>query len=142
VGSKKQERSRVRIESDAPLPVRAAAVVVCLQGLAVMAAAVWLVVLELRGDSQIGNVYAEAVFFALMAIAVLICGAALLRGQQGARSPAVVIQVLLLGVAWYAIGPSGRPEYGIPVAVVSVLALVLLLGAQARNWVNEEEDSA
>lgn len=132
----------MRIESDAPLPVRAAAAVVCLQGLAVLAAAVLLVVLELRGESQLGNVYAEAAFFALMAAAVVACGAALLLGKQGARTPAVVIQVLLLGVAWYAIGPSGRPEYGIPVAVVAVFTLVLLLGAQARHWVDEEDDSA
>jgi hypothetical protein len=132
----------VRIESDAPPLVRVAAVVVCLQGLAVLAAAVLLVVIEARGESQVGNVYAEAVFFALMAAAVLACGVALLLGKQGARTPAVVIQVLLLGVAWYAIGPSGRPEYGIPVAVVAVLTLFLLLGAQARNWVDEEQDSA
>jgi hypothetical protein len=132
----------LRIESDAPMPVRAAAVVVCLQGLAVLVAAGWLVALELRGESQLGNVYAEAAFFALMAIAVLVCGVALLLGKPGARTPAVVIQVLLLGVAWYAIGPSSRPAYGIPVAMISVLTLVLLLGAQARNWVNEEEDSA
>jgi hypothetical protein len=130
------------MESDAPLPVRVAAVVVCLQGLAVLAAAVWLVVLELRGESQLGNVYAEAGFFALMAAAVLACGVALLLGKQGARTPAVVIQVLLLGVAWYAIGPSSRPEYGIPVAVVAIATLVLLLGAAARNWVDEEEEGS
>jgi hypothetical protein len=131
------------VEIGAPLPVRAAAVVVCLQGLAVLGAAVWLVVLELRGATQLGNVYAEAGFFALMAAAVLACGVALLLGKQGARTPAIVIQVLLLGVAWYAIGPSSRPGYGIPVAVVALLTLVLLLGAQARQWANEEEsDSA
>lgn len=126
------------MDSDAPLPVRAAAVVVCLQGLAVLGAAVLLVVIELRGESRVGNVYAEAGFFALMAAAVIACGVALLLGKQGARSPAVVIQVLLIGVAWYAIGPSSRPAYGIPVAVVAVLTLVLLLGAQARNWASEE----
>ena len=129
-------------ETGAPLPVRAAAVVVFLQGLAILGAAVWLVVLELKGQSQLGNVYAEAGFFALMAAAVLACGVALLLGKAGARTPAVVIQVLLLGVAWYAIGPSSRPEYGIPVAVIAVLTLVLLLGAQARHWANEDEDDA
>lgn len=132
----------MRIETDAPLPVKAAAAVVCLQGLAVLAAAVLLVVLELDGSTRLGGVYAEAGFFALMAVAVLACGVALLLGKQGARGPAVVIQVLLLGVAWYAIGPSARPGYGIPVAVVSVLALVLLLGAQARGWAHEDDDTA
>jgi predicted signal transduction protein with EAL and GGDEF domain len=128
----------VRIDTDAPWPVRVAAVVVCLQGLAVLAAAVVLLVLALGGDAQLGNVYAEAGFFVLMALAVLACGVALLLGRQAARTPAVVIQVLLLGVAWYAIGPSGRPEYGAPVAAVSVAVLVLLFTAQGRAWADDE----
>ena len=69
-----------------------------------------------------------------MAAAVIGCGIALVLGKRGARSPAMVIEILLLGIAWYATGPSGRPEYGIPVAALCVLVLYLLLNPRARAW--------
>ncbi len=41
---------------------------------------------------------------------------------------------LLLGVSWYATGPSGQPAYGIPGAVVCIAVLVLLFQASSRAW--------
>ena len=55
-------------------------------------------------------------------------------GKHWARSPAVVMELLLLGVAWYATGPSGRPEYGVPVGVLCVVVLYLLFTATSREW--------
>jgi hypothetical protein len=55
-------------------------------------------------------------------------------GKRGVRGPTTVVQILLLGVAWYATGPSDRPEYGLPVAAVCVVVLYLLYNATARKW--------
>jgi hypothetical protein len=52
----------------------------------------------------------------------------------------VVVEIILLGVAWYAIGPSGRPEFGLPVAALAVLVIVLLFAARSRAWSLAEDD--
>lgn len=122
----------MRLDPDTPTTVRAAGVLVGLQGLTGVVFAVVLLVGPgvLTTSDRLG----EAGFFAVMAAAVIGCGIALILGKRGARSPAVVIELLLVGIAGYATGPSGRPEYGIPVAALCVLVLYLLLNPRGRAW--------
>jgi hypothetical protein len=127
----------VRIETDAPKTVRGAGLLVVLQGLAGVAFAVALLIRAFSGERTIGNLYGEAAYFAVLGGAVLGCGVALFLGRRGVRGPVTVIEILLLGVAWYATGPSGRPGYGIPVAVLCVLVLYLLYNAGARVWAED-----
>jgi len=127
----------VRIETDAPTTVRGAGLLVVLQGLVGVVFAVALLVRAFSGAETIGNLYGEAAYFAVLGGAVLGCGVALFLGKRGVRGPITVIEILLLGVAWYAIGPSDRPEYGIPVAAVSVLVLYLLFNVKARVWAED-----
>lgn len=124
----------MHIETDAPKTVRGAGVLVALQGLVGIVFAVALLVRALSGAETIGNLYGEAAYFAVLGSAVLGCGIALAMGKRGVRSPITVIEILLLGVAWYATGPSGRPEYGIPVAALCLVVLYLLYNAPARLW--------
>jgi hypothetical protein len=77
----------------------------------------------------------EAGFFALMAAAVVGFGVALVLGKRGARSPAVVIELILIGIAGYVTVPSGQVLYGVPIAIVCVATLYLLLNTRAREWV-------
>jgi hypothetical protein len=93
-----------------------------------------LLIRALSGVSAIGNLYGEAAYFAIVGAAVIGCGVALVLGKRGARGPTTVVEILLLGVAWYAAGPSGRPEYGVPVGVVCVVVLYLLYNVRAREW--------
>jgi hypothetical protein len=58
----------------------------------------------------------------------------LVRGRHGARSPAIVAQLLLLGVCWYATGPSSQPAYGVAAGALCTAVLVLLFCAPARRW--------
>lgn len=115
-----------------PGTVKAAGVLVGIEGLAGLAFAV---VLLLGGSSRPGmNIYGEAGYFTVIFGGVLACGIGLLLGKRWARGPATAIQILLLGVSWYAIGPSSQPLLGIPVAVLCVAALVLLFRAPSRMW--------
>lgn len=134
----------MRIETDAPPSVRASGVLVALQGLVGIVFAVALLVRALSGAESIGNLYGEAAYFAIIGGAVIGCGVGLFLGKRGARGPTTVVEILLLGVAWYAAGPSGRPEYGIPVAAVCFGVLYLLYNAKARLWavdLPDEDDS-
>ena len=124
----------MRIESDAPPTVRGAGFLVALQGLVGVVFAVALLIRALSGAVAIGNLYGEAAYFAVLGAAVVGCGVALVLGKRGARGPTTVVEILLLGVAWYATGPSDRPEYGIPVAAVAVVVLYLLYNTRAREW--------
>ncbi len=124
----------MRIESDAPPAVRGAGILVGVQGLVGIGFAVALLVRALSGAETIGNLYGEAAYFAIIGAAVIGCGVALVLGKRGARAPTTVVEILLLGVAWYATGPSGRPEYGLPVAALCLGVLYLLYNARSREW--------
>ncbi len=130
--------------SAAPRSVRGAGILVGVQGLAGIAFAVALLVRAFGGGSASGgNLFGEAGYFAVLGGGVLACGIGLLLGRTWARTPSTVIEILLLGVSWYAIGPSSRPELGLPVAALCVLVLVLLFVAPSREWaLGEDEDAS
>jgi len=73
-------------------------------------------------------------FVALLAVAVAVAGVALLLGQRGARGPALVVQLIAIGCAFYAAVPSGRPDWGVPVLIVAVAVLGGLISRPAREW--------
>lgn len=125
----------MRLASDAPPTIRGAGVLVGLQGLTGVGFAVALLVRAFGGASTTGNnIYGEAAYFAVLGAAVVLVGGALVLGRRWARGPSVVVELLLLGVAWYATGPSGRPEIGVPVGVLCIVVLYLLFTARSREW--------
>ncbi|MQA10343.1 MAG: hypothetical protein GEU98_17665 [Pseudonocardiaceae bacterium] len=105
---------------------------VCVQGLAGLTFVIMLLAGGVSGPGS--NVLGEAAYFAVLTAGVLACGIGLLLGKRWARSPAVVVQILLVGVGWYALGPSGRPEIGVPLMVFCAVPLVLVFTASARAW--------
>lgn len=107
---------------------------VCLQGAAGAAVTIVLVLLAITGDGDLGAGLVAAGFIAGCAAALLLVGIALWRGAHGARTPAVVAQLLLLGSAWYAAGPSSQPAYGVPAILYCVAVLLLLFSAPATRW--------
>ena len=113
-----------------PRPVLLAALAVATQGAAVAVAGVVLLV----GSGA----FAVWGFAVLLGVGVAAAGIALARGARGARGPAVVSQLLLLGVAFYAGIPSGRPEWGVPLALLAAVVLAGLLGRAGRVWVDSE----
>jgi hypothetical protein len=127
--------------SAAPPTVRGAGLLVALQGLAGLGFAVAVLIRAFGGGSTPGtNLFGEAAYFAVLGGGVLACGIGLLLGKTWARTPSVVVEIILLGVAWYAIGPSRRPDLGVPVAALAVLIIVLLFTARSRAWSMGEDD--
>ncbi|HZA16990.1 MAG TPA: hypothetical protein VE645_08905 [Pseudonocardiaceae bacterium] len=121
-------------DSSTPRPVRVAGLLVGLQGLAGVVIGAGLLVVAARGGSAPVPVVATAMWFAGFGAGLLAIGVNLVRGRHGARSPAIVAQLLLLGVCWYAAGPSSRPGYGVPAAMFCVAVLVLLFCPPAVRW--------
>ena len=118
--------------SPAPREVRLAGAVTALPSLGLLVLGVILLV---RGPGQPGNnVYVEAGTFIVVALAFLAASAGLVLGQTWARSPGVVIALIVIGLGWYLLGPSGLPGWGVPIALIGTVALVLLFRRPARAW--------
>lgn len=118
----------------APWTVRAAGALVTVQGLLAAAIGVALLLRPLVAEADVDIALGGALWFAVIAAAMIAVGVALWRGRHGARSPAIVTEALLLGVAWYAAGPSSQPAYGIPGGLYCLAVLVLLFCAPTGRW--------
>jgi hypothetical protein len=120
----------------APATVRQAGVLVALEGAAAVIVAAVLVVLHLGGseDPPGFSGYGTAGWFVVMGSAVLAAGWALWTGRRWGRGIAVFAQLLLLPVAWYMAVGSQQWLYGVPIAIVAVLVVVLLFSPSTLQW--------
>ncbi|WP_309117648.1 hypothetical protein [Saccharothrix sp.] len=129
-------------EKQVPREVRGAGVLTALQGLAAVGFAVALV-LRAFDAAKTENVLGEAAYFAVLGAAVLAAGLGLVLGRHWARTPSIVVQLLLLGVAWYMYGPSGQQLWGALLGLYVVVVLVLLFTNPVRRWaLGLDEDEA
>lgn len=90
-------------------------------------------------DQHVVNGYGTAAWFAIFGSAVLAAGLALVAGKRWGRGIAVMMQLLLLPVAWYAAVGSHRLALGVPIAIVAVAALVCLFSPTAQMWASGDE---
>ncbi|WP_199432444.1 hypothetical protein [Qaidamihabitans albus] len=122
--------------SPAPREVRLAGALTALPGFAMVAIGV-VIALESGGapEQPGNNIYAEVAYYVLLGLGVLACAAGLVLGKTWARSPGVVLGLLLVGIGWYATGPSSQPGIGIPTLAAGALVVVLLFRRASRAWV-------
>lgn len=123
--------------SPAPREVRVAGAITALIGLAAVVYGVAFLLDALLGTptTEGGNsVYAMAGYFLVLGGATAACGIALALGKLWARSPAIVVALILGGLGWYAAGPSSRPLIGVPLLLVAAVVVVLLFREPARAW--------
>jgi len=108
---------------------RLAAIVVGLEGLAILALVVWQVRALVTGDTgSFESALALVVLTAIGAVAVLAFAAATWRGQSWGRSGGIVTQLLILAVAVGAMtGAYAEPATGFALAAPAGVALVLLV---------------
>jgi hypothetical protein len=115
-----------------PLQVRLAGV---LQGLQGVGALVFAVVVGLQTPGQtIASVVGEIGYFVVIGLAVAFIGVALVTGRRGARTPAIVTQLLLLPVVYSLIGPSQQLVLGIAAGVYVIGTFLLLISERSRMW--------
>jgi len=115
-----------------PPQIRVAGVLVGLQG---VAAVVFAVLVGIQASAQpLGSVLGEVGYFAIIGIALVFIGAALVTGRRGARTPAIVTQLLLLPVVYSLIGPSRQLLLGIAAGVYVVATFLLLISERSRVW--------
>ena len=123
------------VSRPAPVAVRGTGLIVAVEGMAALVAAVVLLVRGIAGaDQRVVNGLGTAVWFILVGGVVLAAGRALIVGRRWGRGLAVVTQLLLLPVAWYLAVGSRQPAFGIPVGVAALTVLILLFSPAAVRW--------
>jgi hypothetical protein len=70
---------------------------------------------------------------------VLAAGWALWTGRRWGRGVGVFAQLLLLPVSWYIAVGSHQWLYGIPIAVVALVTLILLFSPSALQWLGAQD---
>ncbi|MFE9763423.1 hypothetical protein ACFYPC_02620 [Streptomyces sp. NPDC005808] len=140
--------------SDAPAPdprpgrLTAAAALTAIEGLALAAGGVYLLVLGLSGDpDDRQQAVTGGVTLLVLALLPLLATRGLLGRRSWSRGPAVITQIMALPVAYNLLqADSVAIPAGIALAVVAIAALVLLvnpattraLGIQGPGGVREE----
>lgn len=123
-----------------PRTVRIAAALTIAEAVAGLAFVVALLVRTTASDLGAVNTldrtdtFAEAGYFGIISLAVLAAGIGMWQGRHWARTPALLLQLILVGIAWYAIGPSGQPLIGFAIAVPAVAVLWLMFNRHGRVW--------
>ena len=121
------------VTPDTPPPqIRVAGLLVGLQGVAAVAFAIMVGVQD--STLPLGSVLGEVGYFAVIGIALVFIGAALFTGRRGARTPAIVTQLLLLPVVYSLIGPSRQLLLGIAAGIYVVATFLLLISERSREW--------
>ena len=116
--------------------LRRVALVLALEGLALLVVAAAYGVVTLRSDGDKGAPGAEAVSAALAALVLLLLARAVGRGQRWARSPAVTVNLIALPVALYSF-QGGAWYVGLPVAALAAAVLYLFGTPELRDSFRE-----
>ena len=117
----------------APRSVRLAALLVAVEGAALLVLAVVELAQVLVSDAtSVGLAVGTAAMAAAAGALLLWLARAMVRLRRAARSPVVVVQLIALPIGYNLIDPSGRPELGVPVLLLAVATLALLGTADAR----------
>ena len=124
---------------------RIAAVLLALEGLAIVALDLWQVRALISGDTDsIESALALVVLTAVGSVAVFAFAVVTWRGQSWGRSGGIVTQLLILAVALGAVtGAYADPVTGLILAVPAIVTLVLLVlavraaGREARGSASE-----
>jgi hypothetical protein len=123
----------VRPAGVAPRSLRWAAVVVGVEALAALAAAVTTGVDTAAGQvSSTGGAIGIVVFALLAAGALAACARGLLRVAPWARGPVVALQLLLALLGYTAAFTAQSPQIGIPMLAAAAVELYLLATPEAR----------
>lgn len=123
---------------------RAAAVLVGLEGAALVALLAWQVAALVSGDTvSIESAVALIVLTLVGAVAVLAFAVAIWRGRSWGRSGGIVTQVLILAVALgAATGAYAHPSTALILAIPAIAALVMLVIAARDAGGDATESSA
>ena len=122
-----------------PAPLRIACAVIALEALALLGITVFLVVDAIAGHpDSVGGALLVAAAALLAGVGLGFCARGLWRLQPGARTPAVVLQLLAVPVSYTMAFQAGRYALGGPILVAALAVLYLLFTPPVRAVLDRE----
>ncbi len=95
-----------------------------------------LVIILARHDADLKWALATASYFVVLALLMGAVSRGLLRGRRWARTPAIVIELIVGLVGFYLAVPSQQVLAGLVVIAAGVGPVALLLSKQANDWIS------
>jgi hypothetical protein len=133
--SSEQTTSTGRPAGPRPRRLTYAAALAALEGLALVAGGVWMLVLGFTGDpDDRGQAVTGGITLIVLALLPLLAARGLLARRSWSRGPAVITQIMALPVAYSLLTSDGPGiPVGIVLAVVAVTSLVLLVNGETTR---------
>ncbi|MCI0688472.1 MAG: hypothetical protein L0Y54_14740 [Sporichthyaceae bacterium] len=123
--------SKHNASAQRPITLTITGVIVAAQGALLVAAGLYLIGNGVLGNpTQLSVAIGTGLFSIVGGLALLLVAAGLLRMRVWSRSPAILWQLLTIGVGWYQL-QAGLGELGIPLIAVAVATAMLLLTPSA-----------
>jgi hypothetical protein len=123
-----------------PTQVRAAAIIVLVQAIGLVVAALVVIVKIIGGGyDSAGRAWSDALIALIGAAALVFSARGLSYLRAVVRTPVLLIEALALPVA-YSLVQAGRWIYGAPILLSAVAVLVLLLTPAARAVLDRRPD--
>ncbi len=120
-----------------PGTVRVAAILVAAQGLGLLILAGMTLFSGLAHGANRVQLGAQVGYFVILGAALGLVAAGLLCGRRWGRSPALVVQVVVIAVGMWMAFPSARLGQGLAVIGVGALTLGLLVSPRANHWIQQ-----
>lgn len=118
-----------------PGTVRAAAALVALEGVGLVVLAGMTLASGISHDAAGAQLAAQTAYFLILGAALLLVAAGLARGRRWGRSPALVVQIVVIAIGMWMAFPSGRLPQGLALIGLGALVLALLVTPRANDWI-------
>lgn len=138
----KRTTLRVSASSESPEPplsieppptVRLAALLAGFEAVGVLVVAA--IVITARQDADLKWALATAAYFLVLAVLIGVVSRGLFQGRRWARTPAIVINLIVLLVGFYLAVPSAQVLPGIALIALGAATVGLLLSKSSTDWI-------
>ena len=89
----------------------------------------------LRNGARTAQLIGQFLYFVVLAFLVGLVAFGLLRGRRWSRTPAIVVQLVVVAIGVWMAVPSGRVVWGLGLIAIGLVAGGLLLTPSANAWI-------
>jgi hypothetical protein len=89
----------------------------------------------LRNGARTAQLIGQFLYFVVLAFLVGLVAFGLLRGRRWSRTPAIVVQLVVVAIGVWMAVPSGRVVWGLGLIAIGLVAGGLLVTPSANAWI-------
>lgn len=118
-----------------PPAIRWASILVAVQAAGLLVLAGFTVASGLSHDAHQVQLFAQLGYFVVVALLLAAVATGLSRGRRWSRTPAIVVQIVVIAIGFWMAAPSGRITWGLGLIGMGVLTGALLIGRAGTAWI-------